>query len=549
MKNLLYTIVLFLITQQLKAQSLNVLPCIDPTAFVNINRSTVKSTTKINGYIFGGDNTSLAYNKIYQGRDVPVFFSASLWIGGMDASTGALKLAAQTYQQNGNDYWAGPLDNFGDTEASICNNFNRTWKFTKAEVDLFNADFNDNGVLDNGISSNILNWPAYGNSNNFIGTNYGELAPFFDRNSDGLYNPNLGDYPLSTYNYGNTIADETYFWVFNDNGDLHSESGAQSIQLQVNALQYYFNDAVVQNATYTDFKIMNKGGSMIDSTYIGIFADPDLGFYGDDYIGFDVANDFAYVYNADADDDIAQGGFGTNAPIGAMKVLKKPVDAFGNELQSKFMTYVNVNDIPNGNPTGAMHFYNYLSGTWGDGTRWTYGGNGYNSSTTPTDIFFPSSPNDNSAGAWSECQSNNAPDDRRFLYSFGSFRLIPGSNHLFTVLTNFNEPSPFVACNNLFIIENELNIAENFVENAVGINEINENTSKIEVLPNPANEYIEIKIEKENIDLIEIYSINKTLVKSGNSKRINITELTNGIYFVKVISKNNKIFVSKFIKQ
>ncbi len=35
-------------------------------------------------------------------------FSASLWIGGLDVN-GQLKLAAQRYRGNGNDYWPGPL--------------------------------------------------------------------------------------------------------------------------------------------------------------------------------------------------------------------------------------------------------------------------------------------------------------------------------------------------------------------------------------------------------------------------------------------------------
>ncbi len=36
-------------------------------------------------------------------------FAAALWIGGYDAG-GQLKVAAMTYRQNGEDFWAGPID-------------------------------------------------------------------------------------------------------------------------------------------------------------------------------------------------------------------------------------------------------------------------------------------------------------------------------------------------------------------------------------------------------------------------------------------------------
>ncbi len=36
-------------------------------------------------------------------------YSAGLWLGGLDQEFGALHVAAQTYAQTGNDFWAGPI--------------------------------------------------------------------------------------------------------------------------------------------------------------------------------------------------------------------------------------------------------------------------------------------------------------------------------------------------------------------------------------------------------------------------------------------------------
>jgi len=80
-----------------------------------------------------------------------------------------------------------------------------------------------------------------------------------------------------------------------------------------------------------------------------------------------------------------------------------------------------------------------------------------------------------------------------------------------------------------------------------GIN--NENKKEeIRILPNPAKDYIQIKT---NIDytVIEITNITGKVVKRTNSKnRIDISSLTNGLYFIKLIGKE-KMFTEKFLKQ
>lgn len=78
--------------------------------------------------------------------------------------------------------------------------------------------------------------------------------------------------------------------------------------------------------------------------------------------------------------------------------------------------------------------------------------------------------------------------------------------------------------------------------------------STFEVFPNPANELINIKIicPKEQNTFIEIFDVSgrrivqeKTILSQGeNNKILNISNLTNGVYFIKVLGLSKKIVIN-----
>ncbi|MBL7808755.1 MAG: hypothetical protein JNN28_13125, partial [Saprospiraceae bacterium] len=85
---------------------------------------------------------------------------------------------------------------------------------------------------------------------------------------------------------------------------------------------------------------------------------------------------------------------------------------------------------PNGtiDPTAPQEYYNYITGTWRDGTPLTYGGSGYNPGdpTAPRIRYaFTEPPND--AAGWSMCTANLPFGDRRTLQASGPFTLKPGA--------------------------------------------------------------------------------------------------------------------------
>jgi len=64
--------------------------------------------------------------------------------------------------------------------------------------------------------------------------------------------------------------------------------------------------------------------------------------------------------------------------------------------------------------------------------------------------------------------------------------------------------------------------------------------------PNPSQDEIHIQ-SKEKIDLIKIYSVQGVFLKESFSSSIDVSELSNGLYFAKVYI-NGKRFTKKFIK-
>ena len=71
------------------------------------------------------------------------------------------------------------------------------------------------------------------------------------------------------------------------------------------------------------------------------------------------------------------------------------------------------------------------------------------------------------------------------------------------------------------------------------------------IYPNPASDFITIELENNNEEKIKIYNIYGQLVKEvsiSNNQKLNITELTNGIYTVSFQSNKSSTSI-KFIKK
>ncbi|PID95049.1 MAG: hypothetical protein CSA95_01545 [Bacteroidetes bacterium] len=307
--------------------------------------------------------------EIPRGSKKTSMFSASLWIGGVDVND-QLKLAALRYRQGptgggGNDFWPGPLTIDGTAAVSedVCAEYDKLFPMRREWVDEFLAWWDDKESFpDYTIPSEILNWPAHGDVSK--GQSY-YLAPFYDNNGDGEYNPSQGDYPyydisnelcpnnfagdpdwrptptaeaefyyggqLDAWKYGILAdqvikGDQTLWWVFNDKGNIHTETYGDPIGFEIRAQAFAFatNDEI-NNMTFYSYEIINRSTYRLRDTYFSQWVDTDLGFPRDDYVGCDVMRGLGYCYNGKPEDGSGQyNAYGSQPPAIGVDFFQGP---------------------------------------------------------------------------------------------------------------------------------------------------------------------------------------------------------------------------------
>lgn len=397
-------------------------------------------------------NLSQAQYEVPKGSGIKAVFAGSIWMGGLDAM-GLLHTAAMTYRQTGYDFWPGPMDTVNvTTELSQCNKYDRIYKLNRGDVESFISNRNTPGYV---IPDDIRNWP--GNGNTAIGQpKY--LAPFNDVDGDGIYNPANGDYPGFAINRsqnctGDLLGDQCLWWVMNDKGNVHGETGGRALGFEIRAQAFAFktNDEI-NDATFYQWQLINRSSETYSKMYFGNYVDHDLGYFGDDFMGCDVSRSMGIGYNGDLIDGNnpqgAPGEYGSHPPAIGFDILQGPVampgdfkdndrdgiiDEPGERVNMSNFRYWDGDFDIAGNPETDFHFYWYMQNLYKDGTTpITYGGNG-NSGTIPCTFMFPDDTDPQGFGTggfsmprWNEYESGNTPSDRRMLSSAGPFNMAPG---------------------------------------------------------------------------------------------------------------------------
>lgn len=457
--------------------------CSPATARTDLDINNTKAMIHTGGDMWW-DLSGAARYEIPKGSGSNAMFSGALWLGGKDVS-GQLKVAAQTYRNNGNDFWTGPLSTANaEITAETCMLFDRHYKTTRDEIEKFSQWF-EMGLVDPQqqqtefpgyvIPQILFEWPAHGRNHDPYNEDF-YLAPFFDRNNDGVYNPGDGDYPgydLKGQNdcsqkVANLYGDQNLWWVFNDKGNIHTQTGAIAIGMEIKAQAFAFatNDEV-NNMTFYNYELINRSTYTLTETYFGVFADADLGNYEDDYVGCDVMRGLGYCYNGDDMDENQGGaiGYGSQPPVVGIDFFQGPFQdndeidnlkgigynealngvGYGDGIidnerfgMRRFIYFSRTGPSWGNDPEKSTDYYSYLRSIWKDGTKMTYGGDGHGG-TMPADFMFPDNTDTLGWGTagmqqspWSEFGQNNTPSDRRFLHSAGPFTLSPGATNNIT---------------------------------------------------------------------------------------------------------------------
>ncbi|HAD12212.1 MAG TPA: hypothetical protein DCF33_07210 [Saprospirales bacterium] len=399
--------------------------------------------------------------------EVSSLFAGAVWIGGLDPGNN-LKLACQTYRNDGrNDFWPGPINVNGFTDAVTCANWDRHFRVPSEEIRKHLANIAVGNLDPDAIPKGVKGWPASGNE--FFSQTWGfelpftqqALAGFYDRGPTfGSYDPLEGDYPsieirgcaLDRY------PDEMIFWIYNDHGggQPHARTNGRTIQMEIQVQAFGFvSNGELHDMTFQRYKLINRATDRIDSTFFAMWVDPDLGCDEDDYVGCDTARSLMYVYNQDEIDGnpgatcpSGASTYGYDVPILGIDFFRGPLgvrsfpdihtidpnDYIDYEFELGMSSFVYYNrggsGFPNGttDPAAPQEYYNYLTGSWRDGTPITKCGSGYNPGNPNAErvkYIFTDPPND--PDGCSMCTAGLQGADVRTLQASGPFTLKPGA--------------------------------------------------------------------------------------------------------------------------
>ncbi|MFK7787058.1 MAG: hypothetical protein AB8B56_18195 [Crocinitomicaceae bacterium] len=328
--------------------------CSPATARLTMAFNDVSAFIEQGGSMFQDRQNSVAAYEVPKGSGLRAIYAGALWMGGTDVN-GQLKLAAVRFRQ-GNDFWPGPLTvipnsgnynpnfpvgddavrDFGgaNIEPDECTAYDEFYTIRKAEVVQFNIWWEcQNGLVTEGcneveqptadILNRIYSWPAHPTGLDAANQDF-YLAPFFDRDGNGVYRPiEEGDHPWYDDILGrddivcgvdrriSLFGDETHWWVFNDKGNIHTETGGDPIGMEIRAQAFAFATTdEVNRMTFYNYELINRGTQTLENTYFSQYLDADIGGAFDDYAGCDVSRGLGFIFKGDGNDETDGGAEG-----------------------------------------------------------------------------------------------------------------------------------------------------------------------------------------------------------------------------------------------
>jgi hypothetical protein len=453
-------------------------------------------------------------------------FAGAIWMSGVD-DAGALHVAAQTYRQKGNDYWPGPLDATDTITYPTSQNWAKIWKINRSDVVSFLSSSTHTLASTPTV---ILEWPGKGSA--YAKGNAGaslsittEMAPFVDVDGDGVYNPLKGDYP-------DMKGDQMLWWVFNDNGSPHGNSGAQPLKIECHAMAYgYSRGGAVDNMMFYEYTLYNKSSNKYSGFRFGFWSDADLGNPSDDYIGFDSTHRMAIEYNATLPDG-ANGlnSYGTHPPITGLSFTEMPGDGCAGAMPAgSFDYFENASSPIFRDPDNATSFDNYMHAKTYNGLHilksYPLKGLSY-----PGNYVFPGT---------EMCDSSFMLADRRYVMATNDYTFLPNSKTKVGMVFMATDTTGN-ACGHL-----DINAITKLADSAwkiyctplpLGTHDISLAQNTLKVYPNPAQTilFIETKLTSNEEQVLVYDALGRVMNigynRKGATLELNISALAPGVY-------------------
>ena len=248
-------------------------------------------------------------------------------------------------------------------------------------------------------------------------------APWVDVDGDGIYDPYV-DHP--------DIIGSMFQWYVMNDGDESAHWnvwGTDPLDVEVQVSMFGFDvPGPLGNSLFMKFKIINSGENQLDSLFVSIWSDPDVGNFSDDFVGCNPEMNLGYAYNDFGGDLIyvdvppAVGYVYLQTPIVSSSgdtawVSGQAIPDFKNIDISSFTMYIaGFPDLSDPNTAGEA--YNYMNGLIGST------GEPYIDPTTGEPSTFVMNGDPVTGEGWIDY--NEFPSgDRRFLLTAGPISMAP----------------------------------------------------------------------------------------------------------------------------
>lgn len=485
--------------------------------------NNVKATISDEGGFFSNVAASIAGYEVPKNSGRSTIFSGSYWIGAKD-EIGQLHVSGKRYSWGGaqSSFHSGPIaESIAYGSINYTNQYqNAIWTVSKFEIDDHIANYQSTGYV---VPTSIASWPGNGDVNLGVAS---QLAPFIDLNSNGQYEPSLGDYP-------EIRGDRAAYVIMNDES-FQPDGNQLGIELHAMFYQYVTGD-FWNDVTFLNLRVFNRSNINYYNYRQALYLDFDIGNYSDDFVGSDPYADLLYGYNGDDIDEGAGGqqGYGANPPCQGVVSLSH---AFANAG-----SFANSQD----NNGGDTLLWLLMNNQWGDSSFWM------NPLTNDlTNAIYPDNPN--LPNGWNEETAGNSPGDRRGLITITEPTLLIGQS----ICSDYAFVYDRSGATRLENVQNVINKASTlkttyndfmaFPCHSTYFNGITEEQLiDFQVFPNPSNGKLNIMSENTLTNApIQIRSLSGQLVYEGViTSQVTAIELNvpNGMYFVQTQSPDGNI--------
>ncbi|MFK7786385.1 MAG: T9SS type A sorting domain-containing protein, partial [Crocinitomicaceae bacterium] len=473
----------------------------------------------------------------------------------------------------------GPYCAPGDYSLEVMDKYSRGYLVTQEMIETHLSEITA-GNPNYKIPFGIREWPAHGDATLGQAAN---LAGFFDQNGNGIYEPELGDYP-SIY------GDQCLLNIYHQHPNSPNSASIETHQ-------YYFTFDCDSSETLNNTVFIRTDNFTRNQTFFNAYegdrVDFEIGSPFDDYIGTNVELGMIYGYNADNNDasPLPNTGFNDTIPAAGMIALQ------GLNLQEdgidNFTTYIGgvqsngigfadgivdneyftlessySYDSPSGAyPTDLVSMENVMKGLYPDGLPKSIGNvdirHDYFGSSDP--LFYSSFGTDHGNDN-SELGNLNPSGDRRMSSASGPGLLIPTDTAVllkaYVVGVDAINLSPSNSVDRLFehgqvlrdaYAQNALscgNTFDTYVSSSV-LSVEEETVTQIVAYPNPANQQIQFN-GITGVASITIFDLNGRIViydeGINDHQAIDVSPLDKAVYFIQIDDENGSQTI-RMIKQ